>query len=176
MTEAPEQTEPEVQPLADLPLAGPAAFITLRDITFASDANNIYVRCTTDIATLLTFRTCRTKDPNTIYTETESPTPILGMRYQTLPRSNLGPADYSGETVLIEISTQVPPNSVGSPYLRPYTGSLRLVGARTVANGKALPVRFNGFSGSYAAAVPPLGTKGNWSTYTWSQWNTKGIA
>jgi hypothetical protein len=39
-----------------------------------------------------------------------------------------------------------------------------------------VPVRFNGFSGSFAAAVPALGTGGNWSRYTWSQWNPKSIA
>ena len=177
--EQPEGTGPQIEQQADMPPAGPAAFITLRDITFANDATNIYIRCTTDQATRLTFRMWRTNNPLVVYSETETPTAILGMRYQTLARSNLGAMDFSGETVMIEILTTVPPNPVGSAYLRPYSGSLRITGARSVAKGNAVPVRWNQFGDG---TRPPNGGgnparnmegSGNWSSYTWAQYNPK---
>ena len=68
----------------------------------------------------------------------------------------LAPADTSGLT------------------LRSYTGSIQLLGARTVAQQNALPVRFYQFGGT-----PPPGAGGtpggyNWNTYTWSQYNPRG--
>ena len=58
--------------------------------------------------------------------------------------------------------------------IRDYIGSLRLAGSRTTGKGNAVPVRFYTFSGPGTGAVPAAGQLGNWSTYTWSQWNAKG--
>lgn len=155
-------------------VAGPPPYITLSNIIMGNDATNMYVRCDTDQSCQLRYRMWREKDPATIYTETES-SAAVGKRYQTLPRSGLGAMDVAGEVVFIELSVPVPPNPA-TPYMRTYTGTTRVTGRRTTTNGTAVPVRFNGFTGPFSAAVPTLGTKGNWSTYTWSQWNPKGIA
>jgi|SRR5215472_1313768 len=65
--------------------------------------------------------------------------------------------------------------------LRPYAldGAVQLIGSRTVGNGQALPVRFYQFGGTPppgAGGTQPGGggpNIGNWSTYTWAQYNPK---
>jgi len=66
---------------------------------------------------------------------------------------------------------------------RTYTGSLRLNGSRTTGKGNALPVRWNMFGDGTRPAngggTGPLlngPSSGNWSSYTWAQYNPKGTS
>ena len=152
-------------------VAGPPGFITLSNLIVGNDASSIYARCDTDGPIRLTYRMWREKDPSVVYTETESAAAV-GKRYQTLPRASLGAMDFSGEIVFVEISATIPPNPVGTPILRSQVGSCRVTGARTTTNGKAVPVRWNTFGDG--TRPPGGGGVGNWSSYTWAQYNPKG--
>lgn len=158
--------------MPDLPLAGPSAFVTLSDVSAEPNANNdgIIFKVTTDQSVQLRFRIWDALNPSVVIVANEAGAKA-GPRQLVAPLATLT-ADATGDVLGYEIlSTTAPP-----PTLRPFSGTVRMAGARTVAKGNAVPVRFNGFSGSFSAAVPALGVGGNWSRYTWSQWNPKSIA
>jgi hypothetical protein len=165
-------TEPEVGLLADLPLAGPPGFITVSNIRTAPTSNSFTVTFDTDQACLMAMDWWSHNDPS-ITTGTAVLEGVL--RTNHIIASGAFPAgDHTGK--MFGFSLRLDANDVTGKLLRAQQGFVQLLGARSVAKANAVPVRFNGFSGPMTAAVPALGTQGNWSRYTWSQWNPKSIA
>jgi hypothetical protein len=87
------------------------------------------------------------------------------------------PAGSAGRTFRYTISLAPDVTTLRS---YPVDGAFRVPGARTVANGQAVPVRWNTFGDGTRPAngggTTTLGqgpAAGNWSSYAWAQYNPK---
>lgn len=150
-------------------VAGPSRFDSLTSVTVtpAADATSVLFNAWTEQALQLRYRIWREDRPELVIVGNEAGA-VAGQHKSSFSLASLGAAaELKGEVLSYEIlSTTAPP-----PTLRPYGGSVRIPGARDLQD---IPVRFYSFSGPMTAAVPALGVQGNWSRYTWSQWNSKG--
>lgn len=88
--------------------------------------------------------------------------------------SNVFPAGNHGGYVA-GFSLRLDANDTTGLTLRSYQGLVQLLGARQQA-GVQIPVKFYTFGTNYPPPAPGPGAygNGNWSTYSWSQYNPKG--
>lgn len=84
-------------------------------------------------------------------------------------------AGYAGQ--IFGFNFRQDSNDTSGLLWRPYQGLVQLTGARTVANQKAVPVRFYQFGGtpppSPGGSTGVGQNTGNWNTYIWAQYNPK---
>lgn len=158
-------------------------FITLSNIRWTPAANAFTVVCDTDVLCKLQMDYWSHNDPSI-------PQPLAGTvgdataRFQhTFTTPALPAGDHTGK--FFGFSIRLDATDVTGRYLRSQQGFVQLIGARTVAKGNAVPVRHNTFGdgtrpanggavqGS-GAQSPYLVGGGNWSSYTWAQYNPKG--
>jgi len=147
----------------------PDVFVSLRDITVAPSADLTTLTFTvwTDLSIQLRYRVWLEQNPSVSAAGNDAAASV-GKHLFPYPLGPLAtPADLRGKIAGFEILSATPQTQ---PYLRSYVGSVRMPGARDPFD---IPVRFFSFSGPMTGAVPTLGTLGNWSRYTWSQWNPK---
>jgi hypothetical protein len=145
--------------------------------SFNSPPTTVTLRATTDIIGKLTVAIL-VENANAAPTTLTEATSAIGARgiAVSLPAGSAGKAFRfmmvftPDDTTLRSVTTD---------------GGFRVPEARTVANGKALPVRWNTFgdgtrpaNGGAVSTVTQAGTYmmggGNWSSYQWSQYNPKG--
>jgi|SRR5215831_73838 len=157
-------------------VAGPSGFVTLSNVIAAPNAAGTVVvfSVTTDQSVQLNFRIWDVMNPSVSAAGTEAAAGI-GTRTFSYTLSPVS-ANPQGKVMGFEITSVTAP----PPTLRPYQGTVRIPAARTVANQKAVPVRWNMF-GDGTRPVDGGGTgplkngpaAGNWSSYTWTQYNPK---
>lgn len=155
---------PEVQ-ISSLP-AGPPAFITLSNIRTIPRTNGFSVTFDTDQPVLMAMDFWSHNDPS-LTTAGSVLEGNLTTRH-TIDTGALPGTNHGG--YYLGFSLRLDANDVSGKSLRSQQGFVKILGARTTTNGKAVPVRWNMFGGT----PPPNGQGGNWSTYTWSQYNPKG--
>jgi len=148
-------------------VAGPAGFVTLSNVIATPNAAGTVVTfsVTTDQSVQLNFRIWDTQNPSVSAGGTEAAAAVGTRTFQyTLSPVSANP---QGKVMGFEITSVTAP----PPTLRPYQGTVRISAARTVANQKAVPVRWNMFGdGTRPAGGAGIG---NWSSYTWAQYNPK---
>jgi len=158
-------------------MAAPAAgtaygipYITLANIIAASNASGGAFTVTFD-----TVSVCRiTTSPTNSGTVTDS----SAVTRHTLTVT-FSDARNAGQNFGFRIRLDT--SDTSALTFRSYTGSLRLNGSRTTGKGNAVPVRWNMFGDGTRPAngggTGPLlngPNSGNWSSYTWAQYNPKG--
>jgi hypothetical protein len=163
----------EVEPQAITPPPAGTAygipFITISNVKAIPTSSTFSVQFDTDVACKMAMDWWSQNDPSI----TTSTAVLEG---SALTKHNIAagafPAgDHTGK--VFGFSLRLDATDTTGLALRSYQGFVQLLGARTTGKGNAVPVRFYSFSGPMDAAVPAAGQKGNWSTYTWSQWNSK---
>lgn len=140
--------------MPDLPVAGPAAFVTLYEVAVEPTTTTLTFKVNTDQAVQLRFRVWRDINPGVSAAGQEASAKVGPRSFPYALAPLLGGADPGGWVVCYEITSITAP----PPTLRPFQGSVRVPGSRTVAKGTALNVRWNAFG---------------WNRYTWAQYNPK---
>ena len=160
---------PEVSLLAPQIISGPAGFITLSNVRFTATNNSFTVLFDTDQPVLMAMDFWSQNDPSL-------PAPLAGsvlegvLRTAHVIASGALPAgNHAG--YVFGFSLRLDANDVSGTTLRSYQGYVQLPGARVQRN-LALPVRWN----TFGDGTRPTGGGGigNWSSYTWAQYNPKG--
>lgn len=167
--------------LPDPLLVGPTgasstAWITIRNVSYTATATSFTVRFETDFPCLMAMDWWSQNDPSI----TSGTAVLEGVaRTQHVIASGAMPAgDHTGK--VMGFSLRLDANDVSGLGIRPYQGTVQLIGARTTAKLNAVPVRWNTF-GDGTRPVDGGGTgplkngpaAGNWSSYTWAQYNPK---
>lgn len=131
---------------------------------FNSPPTQVIFTVTTDLIGKVTVAILPENAQVAAITVNES-TSALGQRNITLAL----PAGSNGKAFRWTMF-MVPDDTTVRTY--PTDGGFRVPESRTVARGNALPVRFN----TYGDGTRPAsgGGIGNWSSYTWAQYNPKG--
>ena len=155
---------------------------SISNIKATPTSTGFTVTCDTDVPVLLAMDYWAQNDPSL-------PAPLAGsilegvLRQQHSMTTNALPAgDHTGR--VFGFSLRLDSNDVSGKTLRSYQGFVQLLGARTVAKLNAVPVRFNQYgdgtrpaNGGATSQAGPTGTYlvggGNWSSYTWAQYNPK---
>jgi|SRR5215831_7516202 len=171
-------TETPVAQVSSLP-AGPPLFVTVSNIRVNPSASAFTVTFDSDQA--FTAAINWTADTDAPSVGSGPLTGVVNEAGPTLRHSIVvAPAQAAGgKTYTFYI--QLASTDASGLVIRPYAldGFVQLTGARTVGNGQALPVRFYQFGGTPppgAGGTQPGGggpNIGNWSTYTWAQYNPK---
>jgi len=148
-------------------VAGPSLFVTLSNVIATPNAAGTVVTfsVTTDQSVQLNFRIWDAQTPSVSASGTEAAA-AAGTRTFAYTLSPVS-ANPQGKVMGFEITSVTAP----PPTLRPYQGTVRIPAARTVANQKAVPVRHNMFGDGTRPSGG--GGVGNWSSYTWAQYNPK---
>lgn len=158
-------------------VAGPAGFVTLSNVIATPNAAGTVVTftVTTDQSVQLNFRIWDAMNPSVSASGTEAAAAV-GTRTFAYTLSPVS-ANPQGRVMGYEITSVTAP----PPTLRPYQGTIRIPAARTTTNGKAVPVRWNMFGDGtrpqWGGGTTNRGdgpAAGNWSSYTWAQYNPKG--
>jgi hypothetical protein len=173
------QAPPEIAELA-APAPGTAygvPYITISNVKPIPTASTFSVQFDTDVACKMAMDWWSQNDPSiTVATSV--------LEGSALTRHNIAagafPAgDHTGK--VFGFSLRLDATDTTGLTLRSYQGFVQLLGARTVGKGNAVPVKFYTFGDGTRPANgggtgPYLGgpNAGNWSSYTWSQWNPKG--
>jgi len=146
---------------------GPSAFVTLSNVAAAPNAagDTVVFTVETDQAVQLRFTVWDAQNPSVTAGGQEG-SAILGRRTFSYALSPLT-ASAQGKVMGYEITSLTTP----PPTLRPFQGTVRIGAARTVAKNNAVPVRWNMFGDGTRPAGG--GGIGNWSSYTWAQYNPK---
>ena len=155
MTETPP---PEVELQAVPPnTAYSVDYITLSNVRWTPAANAFTVRCDTDVACLLQMDYWSHNDPSI-------PQPIAGTVAEggattthTFTTPALPAGDHTGK--FFGFSLRKDATDATGKTLRSQQGFVQLIGARTVAKGNAVNVRWNSFA---------------WNRYTWAQYGQPG--
>jgi hypothetical protein len=163
-----------VDPLAIV--AGPSSFVTLYVVSVAPNAAGDTVVFTVETDQAVRLSVVMKRNGATTSQVVNEAGAASGRRTITFAITTLG-GPVVGEHLLWEISSLTAP----PPTLRTVqNGSVRMPNARTTTNGKAVPVRWNQFgdgtrptNGGGNPARSMEGS-GNWSSYTWTQYNPKG--
>jgi hypothetical protein len=149
---------------------GPPAFITLSNIRTSSTNNTFTVVFDTDQPVLMAMDYWSYNDP-TFTTPGSVLEGVLGTHH-TISTGAIAPVVNRAGKVF-GFSLRLDAADVSGKTLRSQQAFVQLVGARLQA-GQQLPVRFN----MYGDGTRPAGGggNGNWSSYTWAQWNPKMTA
>lgn len=151
---------------------------SISNIRAIPTATGFTVTFDTDVPVLMAMDYWAQNDPSL-------PAPLAGsvlegvLRQQhSITTSALPAGDHTGK--VFGYSLRLDSNDVSGKLLRSQQGFVQLLGARTVAKLNAVPVRFNMYGdGSRPAnggGTGPLlngAAAGNWSSYTWAQYNPK---
>jgi hypothetical protein len=158
-------------------VAGPAGFITLSNIVATPTNAGFTVTFDTDQPVLMAMDYWAQNDPSL-------PQPLAGsvlegqLRMRHSITTNALPAgNHGGYT--FGFSLRLDAADVSGKSLRSQQGFVRLLGGR-VQQGRSVPVRFNmygdGTRPANGGGTTSLGqgpAAGNWSSYTWAQYNPK---
>ena len=160
-----------------MPLAAPAPgtaygipFLTLRDVTTTPNAagTGFTVSCNTDALCTLKLDWWQMGVAN----------PTINSISDSFPSSAKHAFTASGLTGMqgssIGFRIYLDPLDGSGLTLRDYFGTFRSPGARGGTTNPPTPVRFYNFGGN--GQPLPGNQQGNWSTYTWAQWNPNGKA
>lgn len=181
MTETLEE-QPEIEEQASVEAQagiqiGPAGFITISNVKATPGTNAFTVTFDTDQPVLMAMDFWSQNDPSL-------PAPLAGSILEGVLRTNHTIASGalpagSHQGFWFGFSLRLDANDVSGKTLRSVQGMVQLTGARAAA-GKTVPVRF----GNYGDGTRPanggatqqgqyLVGGGNWSSYTWAQYNPK---
>jgi hypothetical protein len=165
------------------PLAAPAAttaygipFITLSNIRPIPTASTFSVQFDTDVACKMAMDWWSQNDPSI----TASTAVLEGsaLTRHSIAAGAFPAGDHTGK--VFGFSLRLDATDATGLTLRSYQGFVQLLGARTVAKLNAVPVRWNMFGDGTRPAngggTGPLlngPAAGNWSSYTWAQYNPK---
>jgi hypothetical protein len=173
-------TPPEVELQVSQIPSGPTPqpWITISNIKPIPGTNAFTVTFDTDVTCLIQMDYWSHNDPSIpagiagVVTETAT------MRH-TFTTPALPAGDHTGK--YFGFSLRLDANDVSGYQMRSQQGMVRLIGARSVAKLNAVPVRWNTFGDGTRPAngggTTNLGqgpAAGNWSSYTWAQYNPKG--
>lgn len=166
-------TMPEAQVIST-PLTT-STFITISNIAATPAANSFTVTFDTDIPCLMALDWWSQNDPS-ITVPGSTLEGVLRTRH-SISTGALPAGDHTGK--YFGFSLRLDANDISGGKLRSYQGMVRLIGARTVAKLNAVPVRWNMFGDGTRPANgggsgPRLEGSGNWSSYTWTQYNPHG--
>jgi hypothetical protein len=148
-------------------------YITLSNIAWSATNNAFTVTCTTDVACMIQMDYWSQNDPSI-------PQPIAGTVAEAGPVTRhtfTTPAlpgvvgSHAGK--VFGFSLRIDANDTTGLTLRSQQGWVQLIGARAYA-GQTLPVRFYTFGNGTPPPPSGGGGNGNWSSYTWAQYNPKG--
>ena len=168
---------PEVNPLAIATPITTSTYITISNVVATPAANSFQVTFDTDIPCLMAMDYWAHNDPSL-------PQPLAGSNLEgvlrtrhTISSGALPAGNHTG--YYFGFSLRLDANDVSGGKLRSYQGHVRLIGARSVAKLNAVPVRWNTFGDGTrppngGGSGPRLEGSGNWSSYTWAQYNPKG--
>jgi hypothetical protein len=148
-------------------VAGPPGFITLSNVIPSSTATAFTVSFQTDQPVICRMDWWSQDDPSV--TGVVTIVDAGATTQHTFTTASLG-AGHAGKHFNFRLSLD--PTDVSGKTLRPYFGTIQLIGARA-GTALAVPVRFYTFGGT-PPPTPGGGGIGNWSTYTWAQYNPKG--
>lgn len=151
-------------------VAGPPLFATISNVQPIPANNAFQVVFDTDLPIQLQVDYWSQNDPSL-------PQPLAGTMSEAGPATHHvfssgalpGGANHSGYTFGFSIRKDA--NDVSNLTLRSYQGFVQLTGARST-RGLSVPVRWNTFGDGTRPAGG--GGIGNWSSYTWAQYNPKG--
>lgn len=159
----------ETQPMAAPQIiAGPPSFVTLSNIRTIPRANGFALTFDTDQPVLMAMDFWSHNDP--ALPNAGSVLEGVLTTHHTIDTGTLPAGNHGG--YYLGYSLRLDANDVSGKTLRSQQGMVKILGARTTTNGKAVPVRWNMFGGT----PPPNGQGGNWSTYTWAQYSPSGKA
>lgn len=167
----------QVEPLLVPPQgASSIAWVTIRDVQVIPTATSFTVKFFTDFPCLMAMDWWSQNDPS--ITSASSVLEGVARTQHTISTGAFPAGDHTGKT--FGFSLRMDANDTSGLGIRPYQGTVQLLGARTVAKQNALPVRWNTF-GDGTRPVDGGGTgplkngpaAGNWSSYTWTQYNPK---
>lgn len=143
-------------------------FVTISNVQIVPAANSFTVKFETDAACLMAMDFWSQNDPS--ITTAGATLEGVARTQHTISTGALPAGDHTGKT--FGFSLRMDANDVSGFGIRPYQGTVQLLGARTTAKLNALPVRWNTFGDGTRPAGG--GGIGNWSSYTWAQYNPKG--
>jgi hypothetical protein len=159
-------------------VSGPAGYITLSNIRTSATNAAFTVTFDTDQPVLMAMDYWSQNDPSippgTAGSVLEG---VLRTRH-TITTNALPAGNHAGYT--FGYSLRLDANDVSGKTLRSQQGFVQLLGARTTGNGKAVPARFNMYGDGTRPAngggnpARNMEGSGNWSSYTWAQYNPKG--
>jgi hypothetical protein len=161
----------------DLPLAGPPPEITLSDIQLQASTTfpKLTYQLSQNIDISCRWNTLDTNAPSVAASGTALDNAgTVGQRSMTL---NVG-SGKEGLTIWYELyCASIPAGKI----FRPLQGTFRMPKSRTSVAGRSVPVRWNTFGdgtrpvdGGGTGALKNGPNAGNWSSYTWAQYNPKG--
>jgi hypothetical protein len=165
----------EAAPLAIVTPLTTSTFISMSNIVATPTNNSFTVTFDTDIPCLMAMDFWGHNDPSL-----QAPLAgsilegVLRMRH-SIASGALPAGNHAG--YYFGYSLRLDANDVSGGKLRSQQGFVRLTGAR-VQRGLALPVRWNQFGDGTrppngGGSGPRLEGSGNWSSYTWAQYNPK---
>lgn len=151
---------------------------SISNIRAIPTATGFTVTFETDVPVLMAMDYWAQNDPSL-------PAPLAGSVLEGVLRQThsitttaLPAGDHTGK--VFGYSLRLDSNDVSGKLCRSQQGFVQLLGARTVAKLNAVPVRFNNYgdgtrpaNGGATAQGPYLVGGGNWSSYTWAQYNPK---
>ena len=153
-------------PVQQAIVAGPPAFLTIRNVSPAPTPTGFSVTFDTDQACEIQMAWWPTLLPNTGPGVTGGPSDASPTTHHTLA-VNIG---ASAAGLSYQFSLGLAAGDVSGLTLRPYQGSVQVMG-RYNRTTPALPVRWNTFGDGTRPAGG--GGIGNWSSYAWAQYNPK---
>lgn len=156
---------------------GPPVFASIRDVLPSSTPTTFTVRATTDYPIQLQMDWWSQNDPSVI---TAGTAPVeAGPTTQHSFTVTLPAGNHAG--YVFGFNFRQDSNDTSGFQWRPFQGTVQIVGSRASRN-QTVPVRFYQFGGTPppgagGSAPPGPGSNGpnigNWSTYTWAQYNPK---
>jgi hypothetical protein len=162
---------------------GPPAFVTLSNIRTIPSSTGWTITFDTDQPVLMAMDYWSQNDPSLQNPWAGSVLEGVLTTHHSIATAALPAGKHVG--YVFGYSLRLDANDVSGLTLRPQQGLVQLLGARApgqtaFGNALSVPVRFYQFGGTPPPG--PGGTQpggggpniGNWSTYTWAQYNPKG--
>lgn len=147
--------------------ASTTKFITISNVRATATATTFTVTFDTDVPCLMAMDWWSQNDPSVI-TSTAVLEGVARVNH-TIASGAFPAGDHTGK--VFGFSLRMDANDTSGLGIRPYQGTVQLLGARTVAKNNAVPVRWNMFGDGTRPSGG--GGIGNWSSYTWTQYNPK---
>lgn len=161
-------TQPDQQVLVIPPnTAYSKPYITLSNVSPVPTPTGFAVSFDTDVACQCQMPWWPTQNPQSGPGFLSGPADASPVTHHTLA-VNIG-ASAAGQSYQFQLVLSAADTT--NLIFRAYQGSVQILGARAAA-GMVIPVKFFTYGTSYPPT--PGNQQGNWSTYSWSQWNPKG--
>lgn len=157
-------------------ISGPPGFITLSNIRTIPTTTGFTLTFDTDQPVLMAMDYWSQNDPSL-------PAPLAGSVLEGVLRTNhtittsaLPAGNHTG--YMFGWSLRLDANDVQGKTLRSQQGFVQLLGSRS-SRGRTVPVRFNQYGDGTRPAngggnpARNMEGSGNWSSYTWAQYNPK---